>query len=146
MRQLSFIFVVSILVALFILEGCATSQYYIGPDNALVINEIKARGAGQRLVISDLRPRKDGYTATYELFEAPAGAVMSAPYGGEVKMGSGSILSFEGTISLEGITFNTFKGDKIDPLIFTLLENLGLVYIRGKGSVILRDRREVFLP
>ena len=141
MRQYIWLFL--FFVALSVLDGCATTQY-ISPENSLVINEIKTRGTGQRLVISDWQPREDGITATYEVFESPTGAaVISAPYGGDVKMGNGSILSFKGKIYLNGITF---RGDDIDPLVFTVLDNVGLVYVRGKGSVILKDGREAFLP
>lgn len=55
---------------------------------------------------------------------------------------TGSVLRFEGKVSLKGFTF---EGDEQDPLTFIMLED-GLVYVAGKGKVTLRDGKSVTLP
>jgi len=56
---------------------------------------------------------------------------------------SGSVIRFKGEVLFKGITF---KGEEDEPLVFILLKDAGLVYVTGRGQVILRDGREVKLP
>lgn len=37
------------------------------------------------------------------------------------------------------------QGGKLDRLTFDLIENLGLVYLRGKGRIMLKNGKEVRL-
>jgi len=50
---------------------------------------------------------------------------------------------FKGKIPLNGYVFD---GQNADPLRFALLNGSGLVYLRGKGTVTMKDGTTLSLP
>ena len=58
-----------------------------------------------------------------------------------VLFGENSIIRFEGRVEISGYTF-LGEGAENDKLTFALIDNYGLVYLRGKGKVVFNDGKE----
>jgi hypothetical protein len=63
---------------------------------------------------------------------------------------SGSVVRFSGNFEIDAFLTDeinlTVRGDISNPLVFSLIENVGMVYLYGSGSLILEDGSVVVLP
>jgi hypothetical protein len=57
--------------------------------------------------------------------------------------GEGTIIRFVGPVKFQGYIFD---GSKDMPLTFIVLKEQGFVYLHGKGTVILKDQKRIYLP
>lgn len=157
---------------------------------SMIIDEIKNRGIGNRLVIKEIMPHRgtpgkatismenDCMVVTFEFSgdrcpivfggfagfavysESPDvtnkvviqkedikdffnGQLMEEGRGGSLG-GKGSILRFNGKVEIDSHKFIN-EGDELNRLTFVLIGDVGCVYLRGKGKVILKDEREIKL-
>ena len=124
----------------------------------ILIEEISGKGIGTRFKIADFLPEEDGFVGRITIFEnrpnswaIGEGHILVSNGKSTLPSGSGSVIRFKGNIPGSLVRFNgkvpfkdySFKGDKVYPLSFLFLENVGFVYLCGKGKVILKDGTEV---
>lgn len=118
----------------------------------LLIQEIKKRDADECFVIDDLfyspgvRPSNvsiavDPVTDTIVFLEKSTFVFKQGRYD---LFGDQSIHRFVGEVQLFGVTFLD-KGEELNPLTFFVDRNLGYVYLRGKGRVIIEGKDPVDL-
>jgi len=121
-----------------------------------IMNEIKNKGVKNRFVIKEITIDKTNtpYSITVKNEKKVIDLVAEFPgdgqgviiYRGYLSLISGTIHRFVGKIPLliEGYTF-IGEGDKLHRLTFGVIENVGYVYLRGKGRVILKNGKEIKL-
>lgn len=119
-----------------------------------IISEIKSKGVGNRFIIKEMTVGA-GSSGSVTLQEAAPGLMMlsmefpgdSTPVsmgGSNIPLGDGSIHRFVGKVELDA-EGNTVigEGDKLNRLSFCLIKDIGYVYLRGKGKVLLKNKKEV---
>jgi hypothetical protein len=130
-----------------------------------IIQEIKrTKSFGQRYSITKIVPKKGTNSASLTLEGGLASILIefagdAPPFGPsnlsgparvhmtvyeEELLGNESIHRFVSAVKLFGYTF-VGEGDEINRLTFSLIENKGYVYVRGKGRVISKEGKEVRL-
>jgi len=123
----------------------------------ILAEEILRTGPGNRFRIPEMQPRAGGrvgsVTLTSEAATSPDLLGVHAEYPNDVLImeenrlvppsGSGSRLRFRGRVKLNGSTVESAQNENLS---FILLEEAGLVYLTGRGTVTLGDGRVVHLP
>lgn len=126
----------------------------------MLVDKILSEGVGSRFVISPITPTHDqrgslsirnitigGEKLIQGELEFP-GDVIPVVNMRPSQWGNECVHRFIDTVKLSYDNINyTFvgEGDKSSRLTFVLLKNLGYVYLRGKGRVILNDNKQVML-
>jgi len=131
------------------LELAAVSDVIInGPGDRLVIKDVKASGDPPNRTTLSVAAEAGGLVLSRSEFEGDVvfsgigstglraslgGAGSIYRYKGEVKSNVGNITTFIGT------------GDKLYRLTFVIVEGVGYVYLRGRGTVVRDDGSKVEL-
>ena len=172
------------------------AKYIVPRLEQAILQEIRNKGVGNRLVIQEFTPQIDGVTLSATIsvndksviidFEFPGDQCLisaSGPgmqftgfarysetkgipneiavpkedlkyilfalpnwqeQGGMTLGGNYGIHRFDGAIEINGYRF-VGMGNKTNRLTFALIENVGYIYLRGKGMVVLKNGEEVKL-
>jgi len=124
----------------------------------MLISEIRKDPSKSKFVIPDILPVKGSYTARVTIIGQKGSefGFLETEYPGDgplefdermiakVPLGDGSVHRYKGKyrwIVARGVY--EFVGDKEDPLTFVLLNDIGYVYLHGKGKVIFPDGKEI---
>ena len=124
----------------------------------MIIEEIMIKGVKNRFVIKEIMPKtglpgsltmegtREGYIKGY--MEFPGDRIPLLFGVPNIPFAPSSIHRFVGKVNLEidGQVYSFIgEGDKLHRLTFGVIKNIGYVYLRGKGRVILKNGKEVKL-
>ena len=133
----------------------------------MIIEEIIAKGVKNRFVIKKITPAIDDSPYSFTIESTKKGQILRTEFPGDkipmflsphpalgimlkpvIMFTPGSIHRFVGKVNLEidGQIYSFIgEGDKLHRLTFGIIKNIGYVYLRGKGRVILKNGKEVKL-
>lgn len=124
----------------------------------VIIDEIKRKGVGSRFIVKEYMPRPDK-SGSITLMEEPEHIRFLPEFPGDMKelffdgktgmfsppSGYDSVHRFVGKIEFKIGNVYAFigEGDKLNRLTFALIQNIGYIYVRGKGKAILKEGTEI---
>jgi len=120
---------------------------------AIIVNRIKTEGIGNRFSIKEITSQP-GPNCVTGLEQNNSGEVFAFSDFNRARLGiingnpnlfgDSSIHRFKGKVEIQGYTF-IGEGDKFNRLTFCVIKDIGYVYLRGKGKVLLKDGKEASL-
>lgn len=105
---------------------------------ALAVEEIRREGPRDRYVIPGLEPDQ-GAATSITLNSGAAGMTLVKEFAGDtaqVRFSDGSVHRFIGRFPFADVLTLFGEGDKDHRLTFAVLDEIGMVYIRGRGRVV----------
>lgn len=125
----------------------------------MLFKQVKSTEANGRFIIREVTPEPNRPKSSLT-FQGIAGGTLCTtefphdqlvffglPFAVPKPFGDGSVHRFAGKIELGrgNYTFIIGEGDKLNRLTFALIKDVGYVYLRGKGRVLLKNGKEIKL-
>lgn len=129
-----------------------------------IIDQIKMGGPGKRFVIAQIKPIKGHEFVGYEPITFTGKSIVGNLLwvaNGMTTAGNSTVIRFTSKTAFQdeivylgpakvylpkNIRGFIFESQPDNPLTFILMENYGLVYVRGHGKVIFPDGKSITLP
>jgi len=107
----------------------------------LAVEEVRREGPRGRFVVPGLEP-DDGRPNSVTLSGASGGMSLQAEFPGDVRQvrfSDGSVHRFAGRVPFADVLTLLGDGDRDHRLTFVILDDIGMVYLRGQGRILILE-------